>query len=393
MGKKFLVTDHKLLVSLFSSTKGTPALASNWLARCNLTMSQYNYSIEHRRTADHSNADALTHLPTEEVVKFEEKEEVADVSTICTIKAISWQLNPTHTGVMSKEAGKDPIFSTVKCYVKEGWSHNFLQRSATLQEAIGFSDYGELMPSFWSKVVIPDRQRKQVLQLLYLGHFGMQRRKQLACSVLYWPHINDKIENLCQTYSACAEHQNKLPKPTNHPWMLPEKSCSRLHLDHAINFLSTNWLVLVNTYSKHPCIHPPSSTLTTDLLDVDFAHFGYSHTLVTTRYNFSIWGISSLVQWTRFCTPHQTAISPCYERCCRLFGSVVQTVSEEILIPPKAALLEFSIHFYSLLDSGHSPSKMLNGHQIRCKLDTLLPSLAHTAQGKQARETVKSQQR
>jgi len=38
------------------------------------------------------------------------------------------------------------------------------------------------------------------------------------------------------------------------------------------------------------------------------------------------------------------------------------------------------------LSTGYSPSELLNVRQIRTKIDTLLPSSAHTAQGKQAKE-------
>ena len=41
--------------------------------------------------------------------------------------------------------------------------------------------------------------------------------------------------------------------------------------------------------------------------------------------------------------------------------------------------------------SGYSPSELLNSRQLRTKLDTLLPSPAHAAQGKQAKEAAKSQ--
>ena len=44
------------------------------------------------------------------------------------------------------------------------------------------------------------------------------------------------------------------------------------------------------------------------------------------------------------------------------------------------------------LSTGYSPSELLNGRQIRTKIDTLLPSPAHTAQGKQVEEATKSQQ-
>ena len=43
------------------------------------------------------------------------------------------------------------------------------------------------------------------------------------------------------------------------------------------------------------------------------------------------------------------------------------------------------------LSLGYSPSELLNGRQIRAKIDVLLPSPAHIAQGKQAKEATKSQ--
>ena len=108
--------------------------------------------------------------------------------------------------------------------------------------------------------------------------------KQLARSVVYWAQINEHIEQVFRTCTACAKQQNKPPKLANHSWMLPETSWTRLHMDHAIQFMGTNWLVLVDAYSKYPCIHPTNSTTTTatmDLLEEDFTHFGYPHAQVT----------------------------------------------------------------------------------------------------------------
>ena len=43
------------------------------------------------------------------------------------------------------------------------------------------------------------------------------------------------------------------------------------------------------------------------------------------------------------------------------------------------------------LAEDYSPSELLNGRQIRARIDTLVPSPAHMAQGRQAREATKSQ--
>ena len=89
-GRSFiLVTDHKPLLVLFGPTQATPALVANRLARWALTLSQYQYTIEYRKTCNHSNADALSRLPVGPDARFDEEEDNADVDTVCIIKTVS----------------------------------------------------------------------------------------------------------------------------------------------------------------------------------------------------------------------------------------------------------------------------------------------------------------
>ena len=271
-----LVTDHKPLLALFGPTKATPALAANRLARWALMLSQYEYSIEYRKTSDHGNADALSRLPAGPDTTFDDGEEEADVDTVCIINTISLQLNPLEPGVLAKESNKDSTISNVMRYTREGWPQKGgLEEDTTLEIfqklAVSLSTaYGCLL--YGSRVVIPSSLRPQVLQLLHLGHFGMQRMKQLARTAVYWPHIDADIVDLCHKCTTCAEHQSNPPKSANHPWMLPEKPWSRVHIDHAINFLGTNWLVLIDAYSKYPCIHPTTSTSSKSTTELEVEH-------------------------------------------------------------------------------------------------------------------------
>eukprot|EP00731_Ephydatia_muelleri_P034369 Em0057g1a len=342
-GRSFiLVTDHKPLLVLFGPTKATPALAANRLARWALTLSQYQYTIEYRKTCDHSNADALSRLPVGPDARFDEEEDNADVDTVCIIKTVSLQLDPTDPGTMAKESAKDPVIANVMRFTREGWPpkdrregskdddiEDFRKLAVSLSTAHGCLLYG-------SRLVIPHSLRPQVLQFLHLGHFRMQRMKQLARTAVYWPRIDAAIVDLCHRCTACIEHQAKPPKPANHPWMLPEKPWSRVHVDHAINFLGSNW------NSRHGVEREESSTS---------------------------WRAAE-----------------------RLVQTFKQALSKSSL-PPRAALQEFLMQYRRTpLADTYSPSELLNGRQMRTKIDVLLPSPPHIAQGKQAREATKSQE-
>ena len=63
-------------------------------------------------------------------------------------------------------------------------------------------------------------------------------------------------------------------------------------------------------------------------------------------------------------------------------------------LPPRPALPEFLMQYRRTpLNTGFSPSQLLNGRQLRTNIDALLPSPAHIAQEHQAREATKSQQK
>ena len=224
----------------------------------------------------------------------------------------------------------------------------------------------------------------------------MERMKQLARTAVYWPGIDAAIEMTSRRCDSCGAHQNKPSKPPIHPWMLPEKPWSRIHLDHAINFMGTNWLVITDAYSKYPCIHSTSSTstrATLDLLEEDFAHFGYPHTLVSDNATtfvseeFQTWcrerGITHLTG-----APYHPATNGAAERLVQSFKQALRKSS----LPPKRALQEFLMQYRRMPTScGYSPSELLMSRQIRTRIDTLLPSPAHFAQGKQSKEASKSQ--
>ena len=192
---------------------------------------------------------------------------------MCTIKILSQQLS-TDPKTLIEETKRDASLQSVIQYTQHVWPTELssdVKPYFKLKESLSVSCdvlfYGP-------RVIIPTSLRKEVLHILHLGHFGMQRMKQLARSAVYWPGIDSDIEETARSCDACNEHQRLPPKETYHPWMTPTKPWSRIHIDHAVNFKGANWLVLVDAKTKFPCIHRMTSITTkstTQKLDECFA--------------------------------------------------------------------------------------------------------------------------
>ena len=325
---------------------------------------------------------------------FDGEEMEDDVDSVCLVRTISRQINPDNPLLVVRETAKDPILAQVMRFVKEGWPHAFSEELKDFKKLENSLSTENGCVFYGLRVIIPSTLRNHILKLLHLGHFGMQRMKQLARSTVYWPRIDFDIEDLCRKCTSCGQFQNKPDKPSIHPWMMPEKPWSRLHLDHAINFLGRNWLVLVDAYSKYPCIHPTTSTSsksTTAILEQEFAHFGYPHTLVTDNattfmsQEFQAWckqrGIVHLTG-----APYHPATNGAAERLIQSFKQALRKSS----LPPKEALQEFLMQYRRIpFASGLSPSELLNGRRIRTKIDTLVPSIPHLLQGRQSKQASK----
>ena len=325
---------------------------------------------------------------------FDGEEMEDDVDSVCLVRTISRQINPDNPLLVVRETAKDPILSQLMRFVKEGWPHAFSEELKDFKKLENSLSTENGCVFYGLRVIIPSTLRNHILKLLHLGHFGMQRMKQLARSTVYWPRIDFDIENLCRKCTSCGQFQNKPDKPSIHPWMMPEKPWSRLHLDHAINFLGRNWLVLVDAYSKYPYIHPTTSTSsksTTAILEQEFAHFGYPHTLVTDNattfmsQEFQAWckqrGIVHLTG-----APYHPATNGAAERLIQSFKQALRKSS----LPPKEALQEFLMQYRRIpFASGLSPSELLNGRRIRTKIDTLVPSIPHLLQGRQSKQASK----
>jgi len=151
--------------------------------------------------------------------------------------------------------------------------------------------------------------------------------------------------------------------------------------------MGCNWLVVIDSYTKYPCIHATqsiSTKSTIDLLEQDFAQFGYPHTIVTDNAanyrseEFQVYckeqGIVHLMG-----APYHPATNGAAERLIQTFKQALRKSSK----PSKKAVVEF------LMQYRRAPTAVGYKNQIRTKIDTFLPSPVHDAQSLQSKQVVK----
>ena len=176
---------------------------------------------------------------------------------------------PVTASQVAAATSRDPVLSVVLGWARTGsWPGHvddsrlkpYLQRRDQLTVIDGCLQLGE-------KVVIPDKDRPQLLSELHEGHVGMYKMKSLARVFLWWPKLDDDIERVCKTCLSCVENDN-MPKPeTVHPWKYPVQPWDRVHIDFA-TFEDKKYLLLVDAYSKWPEVRYMCNTTAAKTIEV-----------------------------------------------------------------------------------------------------------------------------
>ncbi|PIO71669.1 integrase core domain protein [Teladorsagia circumcincta] len=108
--------------------------------------------------------------------------------------------------------------------------------------------------------------------------------KMLARSYVYWPTLDNDIEQLVRNCAKCASVAKNPVKAELHSWAKPTSPWTRVHADFAGPMNGRFYLILVDAYSKWPEIvqmSSISSTATIQVMKDIFAKLGNPTTLLT----------------------------------------------------------------------------------------------------------------
>ncbi|XP_055542937.1 uncharacterized protein K02A2.6-like [Wyeomyia smithii] len=289
-GRKFsLHTDHKPLVAVFGSKKGIPIHTTNRLQRWALVLLSYDFDNIHVATQDFGYADILSRLidprakPDDDfVIASVQLENDVSVTVDAALTAL-----PVTFKHLQAATDKDKLLKKVIGHVQTGWPKSIKQVSNELRPFYARKESISLVRGclmLAGRIVVPTEFQQPVLKALHKGHPGQERMMSVMRSHVYWPGVDQDVENFVSACRACASVAKAPPKTLLSSWPQASYPWQRLHVDYAGPFEGFYFLVIVDSYSKWPEIIRTStitSSVTIELLFETFARYGLPETIVS----------------------------------------------------------------------------------------------------------------
>lgn len=389
-GRSFnLITDHRPLVTLFGEHKHFPMMAAARIQRWAIILSAYDYHIMYRKAEDHGNADGLSRIPLPEITDVGTEAISANINTLLTNHLQEAPLNAAQIARMTRT---DQELSKVFRYVMEGWP---IEVSDDLK--VFYAKRDELSVEqgclLWgTRVIVPFKFRKSVLQEIHSGHPGIVKMKALTRKYVWWPKIDTDIERVCKECQICQQEQRVPSHVPLHPWEFPGECWKRLHVDFAGPFLNNMFMIIVDAHSKWLEVFRMSqitSQATITRLKRLFSAYGLPEQIVTdnattfTSDEFQRFVKQNGIMHTRS-APKHPATNGLAERYVQTFKrGMKKLTNEQMCIDDRLSLFLLRYRTTPNCTTGQSPSDLFLKRHIRTRLDFLKPNIHETVRRKQ----------
>lgn len=125
-----------------------------------------------------------------------------------TILNVALESIPVTTKDIREATQRDSLLSEVYAYVTNGWPQS--KKEIPNPEVMPFFFRKESLSTtggcilFNERMVVPASFRHRILNQLHRGHPGIVRMKAIARSLVYWPNIDNQIEEFVQRCVNCA---------------------------------------------------------------------------------------------------------------------------------------------------------------------------------------------
>ena len=255
-------TDHHPLVPILNKHR-LDEIENPRLQRLKTKLMGYNFTAQWLKGALNNAPDALSRNPVTDPspqdLLAESELDSTPAPSQAEVRAFTATDSETlRVQQLKQMAEDDPVYQKIKHYIISGFPPHRQQlpddckRYWSVRAHLTIEDDLIL---YGCRLLIPSQMRRQILQQLHASHQGTVRTKERARLAVYWPGMDNDIENII---SSCKQCQDNLPSNPKEPIILKPKP-ARPFQEIAVDFCShagQQYLILVDCYTDWPDIIP-----------------------------------------------------------------------------------------------------------------------------------------
>lgn len=368
-----IVTDAQSIKEMFSPDKATPAVASARIQRWSVYLSQFDYRVEHRSSRFMTVPDALSRLPC----KDEEMEDPDDEDSF-KINLVFEELPVTFQEII-REGNNDVDWKAALTACRSGFPDKCqgeLVQLKKLRTSLSLED-GAIF--YNDRILIPLKLRKRLLYFCHQGHQGMVLMKKMARKYIYWPGMDQDIENWINSCGSCQQVSAKSKRPVKSHWEEPREPFERIHIDF-FHMAGKTALIIVDSFTRLidiVCMKSTTGSAVIKAVQQYFDLWGLPRTLVSDNGPpFNSW------EFIRFCESRgiKCLKSPAYHPesngLAEVGVRVAKSTLKKFIIDKKQQSWEENVraflvhHRHTPRSAGErTPMEMLLGYRPRLLLD------------------------
>ena len=184
------------------------------LQRMLLRLQKYDFTVKYRPGKEMILADALSRAYIQKL-----KPDASHMEDEIEYHAHSvLQRKPVSTDKMEEireETSKDPMMMILINVIRRGWPQSRRQTPVEIHELWNYRDEmsendGVIMKG--DRIVIPSTLRSEMLARIHDSHLGIEKCRRRARDILFWPKMNERINDLISKCDICQEYQSSNPK-------------------------------------------------------------------------------------------------------------------------------------------------------------------------------------
>ncbi|XP_063055929.1 uncharacterized protein K02A2.6-like [Engraulis encrasicolus] len=183
-------TDHRPLVSIIKKNLNE---MSPRIQRLIMKLQRYDFELIYTPGKHLVIADTLSRAPVMSEASSTEK----DIENHVNMIVQSLPVSDVKTKQVRDELDRDTELQTVMKNMLTGWPRGSCPKYFNIRAELSVAN-GLLLRD--NRLVIPQSLRPEILRQIHEGHLGIEKCKRRARCSVYWPGINQDIENMAGKY-------------------------------------------------------------------------------------------------------------------------------------------------------------------------------------------------